>query len=185
MRSWDFFRQLVDLSGDLGGSVMVLGSGKQRAAIDGTTPSDATKRLRDGLAACADHARSRNVTLLLEPLSPQFTNVVNTLAEAVAVVRAISHPAVSSMFDTHNTTAETEPHDQVIARFKSEIRHVHVNEMDGRHPGTGNYDFKRVLNALRTFNYRGWISVEVFQFQPSGEIIAAEAMAFLRRAEQQ
>lgn len=183
-KSWEFFRRLIDLSGDLGGGVMVLGSGKQRAAIDGTTPRDAKKRLRDGLAACADQARSSGVLLLLEPLSPQFTNVVNTVAEAVAVVREIGHAAVSSMFDTHNTIAETEPHDRVINRYRAEIRHVHVNELDGRHPGTGNYEFSRVLRALRDVNYSGWISVEVFQFEPSGEIIAAESMALLRRAEQ-
>ena len=29
------------------------------------------------------------------------------------------------------------------------IRHVHVNELDGRHCGTGNYDFKPVLEVLR------------------------------------
>lgn len=184
-KSWEFFRRLIDLSGDLGGGVMVLGSGKQRAAIDGAKPGDAKKRLRDGLAACADQAMSRSVLLLLEPLSPQFTNVVNTVAEAVAVVRDIGHAAVSSMFDTHNTTAETEPHDLIISRYRTNIRHVHVNELDGRHPGTGNYDFKRVLAALDDVDYRGWVSAEVFQFKPSGEIIAAESMALLRSAEQQ
>ncbi|HET8548413.1 MAG TPA: sugar phosphate isomerase/epimerase family protein [Bryobacteraceae bacterium] len=182
-RSWEFFRRLIDLSGDLGGGVMALGSGKQRAAISGSTPADARKRLRDGLAGSAGHARERGVLLLLEPLSPQFTNVVNTLAEAVFLVRDINHPAVSSMFDTHNTTAETEPHDRLIHRYVREIRHVHVNEMDGRHPGTGSYDFRRVLRALREAGYGGWVSVEVFQFRPSAEVIAREAMAFLRRME--
>ena len=182
-RSWEFFRGLIDLSGDLGGGVMVLGSGKQRSAASGSTPQDARKRLRDGLAASSDRARSRGVLLLLEPLSPQFTNVVNTVAEAVAMVREIGHTAVSSMIDTHNTVAETEPHDQVIRRHIREIRHIHVNEMDGRHPGTGSYDFARLLRALRTSGYGGWISLEVFQFKPSGETIARETMAVLRRIE--
>ncbi|MGH9630372.1 MAG: hypothetical protein ACRD7E_18825 [Bryobacteraceae bacterium] len=50
------------------GSIMVLGSGKQRNAIDGSTIADATRRLRDGLAEVAPHARSRDVLLLPEPL---------------------------------------------------------------------------------------------------------------------
>ena len=184
-RSWDFFRRLIDLSGDLGGGVMVLGSGKQRAATQGSTPSDARKRLRDGLAASAQYARDRGALLLLEPLSPQFTNVVNTVAEAVAIVRDINHPGVSSMMDTHNTVAETEPHDEIIRRQIRYIRHVHVNEMDGRHPGTGRYDFRRVFRALREADYDGWISLEVFQFKPSGEAIARETMALLRRLEKE
>jgi sugar phosphate isomerase/epimerase len=51
-------------------------------------------------------------------------------------------------------------------------------------PARGRYDFARLLNALRDVDYSGWISVEVFRFQPSGEIIGAESMALLRRAEQ-
>jgi sugar phosphate isomerase/epimerase len=42
-----------------------------------------------------------------------------------------------------------------------------------------------VFAALRNVSYDGWISVEVFQFKPSGETIAAESMAHMRRAEQQ
>jgi D-psicose/D-tagatose/L-ribulose 3-epimerase len=181
-KSWQYFRRLIDLSADLGDNgVMVLGSGKQRGAVDGSTVADATKRLRDGLAGIAPHARTRGVLVLLEPLSPKFTNVVNSLAEALEVVREIGSPSVDMMFDTHNTVAETAPHDQLIRKYAKHIRHVHLNEMDGRHPGTGTYDFGLVLRTLREVGYTGWVSLEVFQFQPSGEVIAKETMALLRR----
>ena len=184
-RSWEYFRGLIDLSADLGnGSVMVLGSGKQRATTGGSTVADARKRLTEGLAALAPHAQERKVLLLLEPLSPQFTDVVNTLAEAIALANEIGNPAVQSMFDTHNTVAETLPHDELIRNNIRHIRHVHVNELDGRHPGTGKYDFAKVLRALREVGYSGWISLEVFQFKPSGEAVAKEAMAVLRNIEQ-
>jgi sugar phosphate isomerase/epimerase len=55
--------------------------------------------------------------------------------------------------------------------------------MDGRHPGTGKYDFALALKALRDAGYAGWISLEVFNFQPSGLTIARESMAHLRRIE--
>jgi sugar phosphate isomerase/epimerase len=181
-KSWQYFRRLIDLSADLGGNgVMVLGSSKQRGAIDGSTVADATKRLRDGLAAVAPHAVDRGVLILLEPLSPKFTNVVNSLAEASRVVQEVASPAVDLMFDTHNTVAETLPHDQLIRQYAKHIRHVHLNEMDGRHPGTGKYDFELVLNTLRDIRYTGWISLEVFQFEPSGQVVAKETMALLRR----
>jgi sugar phosphate isomerase/epimerase len=181
-KSWQYFRRLIDLSADLGNNgVMVLGSGKQRGAVDGSTVTDARKRLRDGLAEIAPHAGERGVVVLLEPLSPQFTNVVNTLAEAWEVVQEVGSVHVDLMFDTHNTVAETLPHDQLIRRYVRHIRHVHLNEMDGRQPGTGEYDFALVLRTLREVAYAGWISLEVFQFQPSGEVIAKETMALLRR----
>lgn len=181
-KSWQYFRRLIDLSADLSSNgVMVLGSSKQRSAVDGSTVADATKRLRDGLAGIAPHAVERGVLVLLEPLSPNFTNVINSLAEAWNVVQEVASPAVDLMFDTHNTVAETLPHDRLIRKYAKHIRHVHLNEMDGRHPGTGKYDFELVLNTLRDIRYTGWISLEVFQFQPSGEAIAKETMALLRR----
>ena len=182
-RTWDHLRRLLDLTADLGGSVMVFGSGKQRSAVDGTTPAEATARLRDGLAELAPAARARGVMILLEPLAPQFTNVVNTLDEAEAVVRQVGSPAVETMFDTHNTVAEKLPADELIRRHRSHIHHVHLNEMDGRHPGAGDYDFRTVLQALKDLRYDGWVSVEVFDFKPGARAIAEQSAAFLRRLE--
>jgi D-psicose/D-tagatose/L-ribulose 3-epimerase len=181
-RSWEYFVRLIDLAADLGDRpVMVLGSGKQRASVSGATPVEARARLVEGLSSVAPHAQSRNVTILIEPLSPQFTDVINTMAEAVAAVREINTAAVSSMFDTHNTVAETKPHDEVIRENAAYIKHVHVNELDGRHPGSGRYDFGTVARALREIRYSGWVSLEVFQFKPSGEVVAREAMTVMRR----
>jgi D-psicose/D-tagatose/L-ribulose 3-epimerase len=184
-RGWDYFRHMIDLSADLGsGSYVVLGSGRQRAAAPGESTADAVKRLRDGLAECAGHAADRKVLLLPEPLAPHLCNVLTSLGEAVDLVRSVNHPAVQTMFDTHNAVNETEPHDALIRKYAAYIRHVHVNEMDGRHPGTGSYDFGLLLRALRSVSYDGWISLEVFQFKPSGEQIARDSAVFLRKLEQ-
>lgn len=183
-KSWEYFRRLIDLTADLGApSVMVLGSGKQRDAVDGMTPGEATKILREGLAGIAPAAFARRVTILLEPLSPKFARVVNTLAEAVAIVKEIGSPAVQTMFDTHNTVAESDPHDVVMGRHMANIRHVHVNEMDGRYPGSGDYPFLPLLRKLVEIRYPEWVSVEVFDFQPDGETVARKSLEFLRTLE--
>jgi D-psicose/D-tagatose/L-ribulose 3-epimerase len=182
-KSWDYLHRLIDLSADLGGGVLVFGSGKQRAAIDGTSVTDAVKRFKEGLAALAPFAASHRVKILIEPLAPQFTNVVNTLAEAVALVHEINSPAVRAMFDTHNTVAEKTDHGELIKKYSGYIEHVHLNEMDGRHPGTGSYDFQIVLQALKEIGYNRWVSVEVFEFSPGGEKIARDSFNFIRQLE--
>ena len=60
-------------------------------------------------------------------------------------MREIGSPAVRTMFDVHNAIDEAEPHAALVDRYFDFIRHVHVNELDGRHCGAGNYDFKPVL----------------------------------------
>ena len=181
-RSWEYFRRMIDLCADLGqGGYIVLGSGKQRAAAPGESVEDARKRLRDGLAESAAQAQHRGVLLLAEPLAPHLCNVVTSLEQAVELVESIGHPAVRTMFDTHNAVSEKRPHDELLRTYARYIRHVHVNEMDGRHPGTGSYDFGLVLRTLRELRYPGWIALEVFQFKPSGEQIARESATLLRR----
>ena len=59
------------------------------------------------------------------------------------------------MFDVHNAIDEAEPHAALVDRYFDYIRHVHVNELDGRHCGAGNYDFKPVLDVLQRRGLRG------------------------------
>ena len=183
-RSWEYFRRLIDLCADLGdGGLMILGSGKQRRSVEGSSVEDATRRLRDGLASVAQHAEELGVTVLPETLAPHLCDVLTSMEETVRMVREIGHPAVQTMFDTHNAVAETVPHDQLIKEHADLIRHVHINEMDGRHPGTGSYDFSVPLQALKDVGYQGWLSLEVFKFEPSGEEIARISSQYLRETE--
>ena len=182
-RGWEYLRRLTDLSADLGGGVMIFGSGRQRAAIDGVSVPDAVKRFQEGLAELAPFAASQRVKILIEPLAPQFTNVINTLAQAAALVNEINSPAVRTMFDTHNTVAEKIDHGELIKKYRDYIEHIHLNEMDGRHPGTGSYDFQTVLQTLKEIAYSRWVSIEVFEFALGGEKIARDSISFIRQLE--
>jgi sugar phosphate isomerase/epimerase len=181
-RSWGHMRNLVDLCADLGpDGVMVLGSPRQRCSTGGLWPEEATRHLEDGLRAIAPHACSRGVTVLLEALPANQCDVIGTLAEAVDMAREISSPAVRTMFDVHNAIDELEPHPALVERYFEFIRHVHVNEPDGRHCGAGGYDFKPLLEALQRRGYAGWISLEAFDFSPGAERLAGESLRYLER----
>jgi D-psicose/D-tagatose/L-ribulose 3-epimerase len=179
-KSWQHILDLIDLCADLGdGGVMVFGSPKQRCTVDGSTVAEARSRFEDGLAAISGHAMQRSVTILVEALPAGQCDVVQTLAEAVEIVRKVGSPAIRTMFDSHNAVDEKEPHADLVDRYFEYIRHVHVNEMDGRHPGAGNYDFKPVLEVLKKRNYNGWVSLEAFDFTPGAERLASESLRYL------
>jgi len=179
-RSWRHIHDLVDLCADLGpDGVMVFGSPPQRASTGGMLREEATGIFSDGLAEAAPHAQERGVTILMEALPVQQCDVVQSLDEAAALVRRINSPAIRTMYDSHNAVNETEPHGQLIERHFDLIRHVHVNEIDGRYPGTGDFDFKPIFETLRLLQYRGWISLEVFDFSPGAEAIAQGSLRYL------
>lgn len=189
-RTWTYIRSLIDLSADLARetadkeSVMVFGSPKQRSTAGGMSPSDAVKVFTEELVSVAPHAEAQRVTVLVEPLAPDQTDVVTSLSEAVTIVRQIGSPAIQTMFDVHNAVREQEPHQQLIRDFAGFIRHVHVNEFDGREPGTGDYDFGGLLSTLSDMNYAGWISLEAFDFSRDPVEVAGRSIEHLKAVSQ-
>ncbi len=182
IRTWQYVNHFIDLCADLAHgetSVVVFGSPKQRSSRDGLTAREATDAFLEGLTHAAPHAEKRGVTLLVEALSPAQTDVVTSLAEAVSIVRQINSPAVQTMFDVHNAIAETTPHAELIKQYFPYIKHVHVNEMDGREPGMGNYDFASLLKCLNELNYSGWISLEAFDFSRDPREIISRSLHHL------
>jgi len=179
-RSWEYVRRLIDLCADLGpGGVMVFGSPNQRSTTGGLSREEATRNYIDGLAGVAPHAVECGVKVLVEALPTQQCDVVTSLDEAASIVRQIGNPGIQTMFDSHNAVNEVEPHGVLVDRHFNLIRHVHVNEMDGRHPGTGAYDFKPVLRVLARRGFSGWISLEAFDFTPGPEKVAQDSLRYL------
>ncbi|MFN7920178.1 MAG: sugar phosphate isomerase/epimerase family protein [Bryobacteraceae bacterium] len=188
-KSWQHIRDLVDLCADLAkdrvidgkvdNGIMVFGSPYQRGTTGGISRAEATRNYVDGLASVVPHAENRNVTILVEALPSAQCDVINLVDESAAIVREIGSPAVRTMFDTHNAADETDPHPKVVDRNWEWIRHIHVNEMDGREPGTADYPFGPVFELLAEKQYKGWISLEVFDFKAGAEKIAGDSLRYL------
>ncbi len=181
-RSWAHIRNLIDLCADLGpDGVMVFGSPQQRSTTGGLTRQEATRNYIEGLASVAPQAEERGVTVLVEALPGAQSDVVQSLAEAVSIVQEINSPAIRTMFDTHNAVDETEPHPVLVERYFDFLRHVHVNEMDGRYPGTADYDFRALFDTLIRLGYQHWVSLEVFDFAPTAGEIAQRSITHLQQ----
>jgi len=179
-----YFDELIDFCGDLDGSCMIFGSPKQRNTRD-ISVEEAKKYFVEGLLAVADHAQQRGIKILIEPLGKRVTDVVNTLAEALELAEQVNHPAVQIMFDFNNTVDETEPFDVLLRKYYKHIHHVHVQEMGGKHLGTGTAvnDYVEAFQTLKDLQYDKWISLEVFDFSPDGRRIAEESMRTLKQIE--
>ncbi len=180
----DYLDKLIDFCGDLGGPCMVFGSPNQRGTM-GIPIEEAKKYFADGLAKVADHAQKRSVKILIEHLPKYATDVINTLEEALELAKQINHPAIQIIFDFHNAVDETEPFDVLLQRYYKNIEHIHIQEMDGKHLGTGTgiNDYAKAFQTLKDLKYDKWMSLEVFDFSPGGKKIADESMRTLREIE--
>jgi sugar phosphate isomerase/epimerase len=182
-RTVEVMRGLVELCADLGGRYLVHGSPRQRAVADGEDQAAALGRARECWAAAAEAAGAAGLLYCIEPLGRAATRVVNTVEEAVAVVREVDHPALRAMIDTSAAAAtEDEPVPAVLDRWLPTglIGHVHLNDPNRRGPGEGELQFAPILRALAEGGYCGMAAVEPFVYEPDGPGCAARAIGYVR-----
>ena len=174
---------LIGLCAELGGAVLVHGSPKQRQIPPGETHAVAWARLQDGLAQVAVAAAKAGVIYCIEPLSRKETVLVNTVAEAAELVRAIDHPNLKTMIDCSAAgLTEAEPVAALIDRWfpTGLMAHIQVNDPNRRGPGQGEMKFAPILAALKRHNYAGTIAVEPFDYQPDGPGASGFSAGYLR-----
>ncbi len=170
-RTLDLLRRLIDFAAACGARVLVHGSPRQRSPEPGQSVADATARLEAALAELAPHAAAAGVVYCIEPLGPFETNVINTVAEAAALVDRIASPAIRTMLDVSAAShSETDPVHEVLRTYlaSGHIGHVQVNDKNRRGPGQGDTDQRPVLQVLKDMRYTGWVAVEPFEYLPDG-----------------
>lgn len=181
-RTADYLVALAEATRDLGGSVMVLGSPKQRDLLPGVSYEQACDLAADVFARAMPAIGQCGVDLCLEPLAPNDTNFLNTCAQAEAMIARVNHPNFKLHMDVKAQSAEpdaTVP--ELIAKHAKHAGHFHAQDVNLRGPGMGDVDFRPILKALVASGYDRWVSVEVFDYAPGAETTARESIACLRR----
>lgn len=182
-RTVAFLKRLIDFAAACGADVLVHGSPKQRSPAPGQSVDDAFARVEAGWRELAPHAEAAGVAYCIEPLGPFETPVLNTLAQAVAVVERIDSPALRTMLDMSAAAlAERDDAATLLRRHlpAGHIAHVQVNDRSRRGPGQGDTPIAPALRALREFGYRGWLAVEPFDYHPDPIGCAAFSAGYLR-----
>ncbi len=181
-RTARYFVELVDCCADLGGTIMVVGSPKQRNLLPGVTREQAWDWTAATFRDPVKRAEDRGVTICFEPLAPAETNFINTAAEAIEFVKPFDSPAFKIILDVKAMCSEAKPIPQIIRESWPHFAHFHANDKNLKGPGFGDVDFKPIAATLREVGYGGYVSVEVFKFEEGPEVIASRSVECLRTA---
>jgi len=182
-RTSDAIRRIVDLCAALGGRYLVHGSPAQRRTPPGVDRATARAWLAEALAVAARAAQDAGVIYLLEPLPRDETDQVNTLDEAVALVREVGAPALATMLDAKSAAlSEAMAAADLLDRWLPTglIRHVQLNDRNRRGPGQGEDRIAPIVAALVRGGYAGDIAIEPFEYVPDGPACAARAAGYVR-----
>jgi sugar phosphate isomerase/epimerase len=180
-KTTEYLKLLARICRQLGGSVMVFGSPQQRNLLPGITREQAADFAAEVFRGAASAFENEGVVLCLEPLTKKETDFINTCDDAMEIIHRIDHPSVMLHQDVKAMLgAESESIPVLIHRHKKFCRHFHVNDSNLLGPGMGVTDFHPILQALIESQYRGWVSVEVFDYKPGAQHIAVQSLAYMQ-----
>ena len=165
----------------LGTQIVVFGSGGARRVPDGFPKDQAFQQLVEFGRRIAPEAKARGITIAIEPLRREETNIINSAAEGLSLVTATGDPNVQLMVDFYHLASEHED-PAIIVRAREHIRHLHMANPEGRvFPRKWDeYNYAPFFAALRAIGYDTRISVEASTQDLRAD--APLAIALLRRA---
>ena len=177
-RALSFVRNVIDLGAEFGAPA-IIGSMQGRAGGD-VDHAEAKRRLGEAFEALGEHARSRGVPLLYEPLNRYESNLINTLADATAFLGDLSTHNVRLLADLFHMNIEECDLAPALRDAGPAVGHVHFADSNRRAAGLGHTDFGAVVAALRDIGYDGFMSAEVFPY-PDPDAAAAQTIEEFRR----
>jgi D-psicose/D-tagatose/L-ribulose 3-epimerase len=165
----------------LGVTIVCFGSGGARRVPDGFPKEDAFKQLVAFGKRAAEEARVHGITIVIEPLRRQESNIINTAAEGLELVNAVSDPNFQLLIDFYHLASEKED-PAIVLRARDHIRHLHMANPQGRvFPlAWEEFDYAPFFANLRQIKYAGRISIEASSRDVPSE--GPRAIGLLRKA---
>jgi sugar phosphate isomerase/epimerase len=139
----------------------VFGSGAARRIPDGFSRDEAFKQLVDFGGRVAAEARRHRIVVAVEPLRQQETNIINSAAEGLELVKAVGDPNFRLMIDFYHLASEHEDA-AIVRKARDYLVHLHMANPAGRvFPlAWTEYEYAPFFDNLRAIGYNQRISVE-------------------------
>jgi sugar phosphate isomerase/epimerase len=172
-----FVEEMIEFAAELGAPV-IIGSMQGRAAD--AAKETALGYLSQALLNLGLYASRFNVSLLYEPLNRYETNLVNTLADGVTLLKGLATTNVKLLADLYHMNIEEVDLAAAIRSAGPHVGHVHFADSNRRAAGMGHTDFAPVITALRDVGYTGYLSAEVLPL-PDSLAAARQTITSFRR----
>ena len=161
-RSQKFFENSIRAASELGAGKVLVTSGT--GYFDGSNREEAWKWAGEGLYALGEMAADYGITLALEVLRTDESNLVHDLPSLLKMLEELNHPSIGGMIDTIPMALAGERPAQYLKVLGNRLIHIHF--IDGAPRGhlawgDGVLDLEGYLEELDAYLYKGYLSLEI------------------------
>ncbi len=148
------------------------------------TRSACLDRYEAGLREVLPAAQKHHIILMVEP-EPGL--LIETSAQCVEFLSRINHPNLKMNCDLGHFFCVGEDPAHVLKSAQPWIAHIHLEDIreDRIHqhliPGRGAMNWPAIFSAIRTIQYGGWITVELYPYESTAEEAARAAIDFIQK----
>ena len=155
-------RRGLDRAKQIGVGMVVHGNliAGARSAPEGFSKAEARKQFVDFCRRAAREGEARGITILIQPMGPSATNMINTVAEGLALVEEVNSPRLKLLVD-FTTMIEAKEDFAILHKAARHIGQIEIQNPKGRiYPvSRDESDYVGFFRALKVGGYRGGFSV--------------------------
>ena len=142
------------------------------------------------------YAEQKGVQICVEPLNRFETDFLNTVEQALKLVKDVGSKALKIHLDTFHMNIEQKNQGDAIRKAGKLLAHFHACGSDRGTPGNDHIDWKSINKALKDIKYKGDVVIESFttdvkviaraaaiwrRIEPTRDEIAVDGIKFLKK----
>lgn len=149
------------------------------------------------LKELSKYAEQKGVQICVEPLNRFETDFLNTVEQALKLVKDVGSKALKIHLDTFHMNIEQKNQGDAIRKAGKLLAHFHACGSDRGTPGNDHIDWKSINKALKDIKYKGDVVIESFttdvkviaraaaiwrRIEPTRDEIAVKGIQYLKKA---
>ncbi len=197
----EFLTVALDKTAEMGALAL---SGVTFGGIGERTGQPPTETELDNVAraleAAATYAKVKGLLFGIEPVNRYETHILNTGAQAAAMIEKVGSDNIFIHLDTYHMNIEEKGAANGILAAREHLKYMHMSESDRGVPGAGTCDWNEIHAALAAIGFDGGLAMESFINLPpqiasalsvwrpvadSAEQVMEEGLPFLRNMARQ
>ena len=170
-------KELINVAADFSGRINL-------SRVCGNCPSEALyehamAQLVDSISILTDYAETKKVMLLLEPINRYESNMLNTIDQAVELIRWIPTESLGILPDLFHMNIEEADLRKSLIDNRSLIKYLHFADSNRYAPGMGHINYQEVFDVLIEMKYSGWLCMDILPM-PTSDKAAQGAIRYLK-----